>query len=106
LNIKIQGAGVGGCDIIMNNGQVDSSDCWCLWGTLNYSFCAYYQKPFGEEDSVIAPSNSTVEVSDGRCPVITGATLLCKDVTSLGNCYGKGYTCKVASDGTCLCGSA
>ncbi len=28
VNIKIQGAGVGGCDIVLNPGDVDSSDCW------------------------------------------------------------------------------
>ena len=41
VNVKIQGLGVGGCDIILAPGAVDTSDCWCLWGTLHYSFCAY-----------------------------------------------------------------
>jgi hypothetical protein len=37
VNIKIQGTGVGGCDVVLQPGQEDDGDCWCLWGTINYS---------------------------------------------------------------------
>ena len=35
VNVKIQGAGVGGCDVIMQPGDENDSDCWCLWGTIS-----------------------------------------------------------------------
>lgn len=34
VNIKIQGAGVGGCDILMEPGTENDTDCWCLWGKI------------------------------------------------------------------------
>ena len=34
INIKIQGSGVGGCDVILEAGAENSADCWCLWGTV------------------------------------------------------------------------
>ena len=105
LNIKIQGAGVGGCDILIaaanttNPSVTDASDCWCLWGTLNYSFCAYYS------GKLPAPldNNSTKETSDGRCPVVTGESLLCSDLSTLGNCYKGAYNCIVDVSGACSC---
>jgi hypothetical protein len=34
VNIKIQGAGVGGCDILMEPNTENDADCWCLWGNI------------------------------------------------------------------------
>ncbi len=99
LNIKVQGAGVGGCDVILQPGAVDTSDCWCLWGTLHYSFCAYSGGRASEVPAIA--DNSTV--ADGRCPVVTGETLLCSDLASLGNCYEKSYACVIDATGLCAC---
>jgi hypothetical protein len=35
INVKIQGSGVGGCDVIMQAGEENYADCWCLWGTIS-----------------------------------------------------------------------
>jgi hypothetical protein len=35
VNVKIQGSGVGGCDVIMQAGEENDADCWCLWGTIS-----------------------------------------------------------------------
>jgi hypothetical protein len=96
LNIKIQGAGVGGCDILLSNGDINN-ECWCLWGTINYSFCAYKNSPLGLNESNID------ELKQGKCPVITGESLVCSDLSSLGNCYSGAYSCTVDSEGLCHC---
>lgn len=98
--MKIQGMGVGGCDVILQPGQTDTSDCWCLWGTLNYSFCAYSAGRTTSGAPALA-DNSTV--ADGRCPVVTGESLLCNDLASLGNCYKKSYACNIGTAGLCQC---
>lgn len=88
----------------MNYGQENANDCWCMWGTLNYSFCAYYKKTMEEMKEVeLNPFNSTSKVESGRCPAVTGENLLCSDLASLGNCYGKAYACTVDSTGMCHC---
>ena len=101
VNIKIQGVGVGGCDILLQPGETNSSDCWCLWGTINYSFCSYV--PTSESFR----SNNTNEliVSNGKCPVVTGESLLCSDLSSLGNCYDGAYSCVIDDNGLCGCNS-
>jgi len=45
LNIKISGAGVGGCDVIVESGSQNLQDCDCLWGTVGYKFKAYVYDP-------------------------------------------------------------
>lgn len=99
INVKIQGTGVGGCDILLSAGQSNNADCWCLWGTINYSFCAYYKS--GVNDAPQIAQNTTVGA--GKCPMVTGETLLCSDLSSLGNCYDKGYSCTVNENGLCHC---
>lgn len=107
LNIKISGTGVGGCDILLSNGETNTQDCWCLWGTLNYSFCAYDKtKALAINSTSSDPVNT--HTANGRCApsLTTGENLLCEDVASLGNCYDlKGYTCIVDSSGLCHCSS-
>ena len=107
VNVKIQGSGVGGCDIILAPGGEDTSDCWCLWGTINYSFCAY--DPKAVEEKIGSDFNSTAIIEDkeilgsGRCPKVTGESILCNDLTSLGNCYNGSYSCVIDSSGLCHC---
>lgn len=103
INVKIQGTGVGGCDVILQPGQEDASDCWCLWGTINYSFCAYKKSAFGDSD--INNSTEVVKegVQNGRCPMVTGESLVCSDLSSLGNCYDKSYACTIDEGGLCHC---
>lgn len=111
LNIKITGLGIGGCDVIMNLGDVDTGDCWCQWGVLNYAFCAYTKTGIEAKDSlngtVTIIDESEFEVSNvtetGRCPAKTGETLVCNDIDSLGNCYKGAYTCNVDASGFCHC---
>eukprot|EP01032_Pedospumella_encystans_P009096 gene9096-10739_t len=104
LNIKIQGAGFGGCDIILNKGEA-SDTCWCLWGTLNYSFCAYRKSRLGETTNN-ATEFGMEDIAAGRCPAVTGETLVCSDLNSLGNCYDDAYSCTVNANGLCHCESA
>mmetsp|Transcript_1922 Transcript_1922/g.1897 ORF Transcript_1922/g.1897 Transcript_1922/m.1897 type:complete len:129 (+) Transcript_1922:44-430(+) len=94
LNVKIQGSGVGGCDILLQPGEENDSSCWCLWGTINYSFCAYSQSPLG---------NNNTNVESGKCPVVPGESGVCSDLSSLGNCYDGAYFCKIDSTGLCHC---
>ena len=103
MNIKIQGSGVGGCDVILQPGQVDESDCWCLWGTINYSFCAYKKSPleFGVAHNETELAKEAVK--SGRCPVVTGESLVCSDLSSLGNCYDGSYSCSIDENGLCHC---
>jgi len=101
LNVKIQGAGVGGCDVVLASGEVDES-CWCLWGTLHYSFCAYEKKPLGADTNATLAEDAS-EVGSGKCPKVTGENLVCSDLSSLGNCYDKAYTCSVDQEGLCHC---
>eukprot|EP01036_Dinobryon_divergens_P031323 gene31323-40698_t len=103
VNIKIQGLGIGGCDIILAPGAVDSSDCWCLWGTLHYSFCAYDKLLADGIYGTATTTMNTNRTGSGTCPKLTGETALCSDVDSLGNCYGKAYACNIDSSGQCLC---
>ncbi len=100
VNVKIQGTGVGGCDILLQPGESNTSECWCLWGTINYGFCSYTAAPIG-----YGPNATTSEdkVGTGKCQVITGESLLCSDVTSLGNCYNGAYACEIDSSGLCHC---
>ena len=103
MNIKIQGSGVGGCNITLapgsdSNPVEDKSDCWCLWGTINYSFCAY-----AEKSSSALDSNSTKETGSGKCPTGTGESLVCSDLSSLGNCYNGAYACSIDVNGLCHC---
>jgi hypothetical protein len=110
VNVKIQGLGVGGCDILIQPGDSNPSDCWCLWGTLNYSFCAYtkmsaeelIQQKYAPATEPNSASNPAA-VKSGRCPIITGESLLCSDLTSLGNCYSGGYACQIDVNGFCNC---
>ena len=86
LNIRISGAGVGGCDIVLPGGgstnSTDNKDCKCLWGTVGYQFRAYTQVEDGQPNELI----------------------LCADTKSLGNCYHThGYSCEVSSEGFCHC---
>jgi hypothetical protein len=105
LNIKIHGAGLGGCDVIIKPGQTDNSDCNCLWGTLDYAFCAYAPGRgfMTEEEEKELTLPKPTEVAAGRCPIVTGETLVCSDLATLGNCYDKGYSCSVESNGLCHC---
>lgn len=103
LNVKIQGAGVGGCDVILQSGMIDQSDCWCLWGTINYSFCAYKKSPIGTESSHNATESAKLGVASGTCPIVTGESLVCSDLSSLGNCYDGAYSCTIDSNGLCHC---
>eukprot|EP01038_Epipyxis_sp_PR26KG_P005779 gene5779-7977_t len=107
VNIKIQGAGVGGCDVILEPNTVNSGDCWCLWGTINYSFCAYTKDlSVGGDNSnnlLRREVDNSSKLSNGRCPVITGEKLVCSDLTSLGNCYNGAYSCTIDSSGLCHC---
>lgn len=88
LNIRVSGAGVGGCDIVIPGGggvnSTDNKDCKCLWGTVGYQFRAY----------------TTVTGVDGQPDEL----ILCADTKSLGNCYHtSGYSCEVSSEGFCHC---
>ena len=102
VNVKIAGAGVGGCDIVLNPGQ-NSTDCWCLWGTINYGFCAYSDGIVGNNSTVANAKKEESNVGNGRCDVVTGKSLLCSDVTSLGNCYNGAYSCTIDEGGFCHC---
>jgi hypothetical protein len=103
----------------MENGQTNN-DCWCLWGTINYSFCVYTKN--GLNDVTQIANNTTV--GNGKCPVVTGESLVCNDLSSLGilfsllsscmckflhyfvfegNCYDKAYSCNVDDVGLCHC---
>jgi hypothetical protein len=80
LNIRISGAGVGGCDVVLNSPSSDNSTCDCLWGTVGYQFKAFTHDADANEWQ------------------------LCADTKSLGNCYhNKGYSCEVTSLGFCHC---
>ena len=103
LNVKIQGSGVGGCDVILQPGQSDTSACWCLWGTINYSFCAYQKSPFGSEATHNATEMAKADIKSGKCPVVTGESLVCSDLSSLGNCYDYAYSCAIDAGGLCHC---
>lgn len=99
INVKIQGSGVGGCDVIMQAGEENDADCWCLWGTINYSFCAFQQ---GHLERTGYNETETT-VSNGRCPVAEGEAAVCSDLSGLGNCYNGGYVCTIDSEGLCHC---
>lgn len=111
VNVKIKGTGVGGCDILLNQGENNLNDCWCLWGTINYSFCVYTASKVKSDDNIVATNTTSLvdvemdKYETGKCAVVTGESLLCSDVSSLGNCYDKSYTCKIDSSGLCHCSS-
>lgn len=88
--------------MLLDPGSANNSDCWCLWGTINYSFCAY-SKNLPQDSSTPMISANSSDVGKGRCPVVTGESLLCSDLTSLGNCYNGAYSCTVDSAGLCHC---
>ncbi len=90
---------MGGCDVILQPGQENDTDCWCLWGTVNYAFCAYNKPLFTNNTS---PASHD-EVESGRCPEVTGESKVCNDLSSLGNCYDSGYVCTIDKDGLCHC---
>lgn len=96
----------------MNLGDVDTKDCWCLWGTLNYAFCAYAKTGI-TADSLNGTVVTTIDESEieivsnitetGRCPARTGESLVCSDLDSLGNCYKGAYACDIDVNGFCHC---
>ena len=106
INVKIAGLGLGGCDITLNPSS-QSSACQCIWGTLDYTFCAYTPSSTAalhllEESSDQAESFAVAATASG-CPTHTGMNLLCSDLKSIGGCYGESYSCQVSSSGLCDC---
>ena len=88
VHVRIKGAGVGGCDILLDSHERDDSDCACLWGTVGYKFLAHLSNP-----------GSTEEAGD-----VPNEVPLCSDTKSLGNCYHTGsYFCYITQDGLCHC---
>jgi len=85
----------------LDSGASDQSSCWCLWGTLNYSFCAY-KKSLSNGTEALSDADKTSS-GEGKCPKMTGGSLLCSDLQSLGNCYKGAYQCAVDSSGLCHC---
>ena len=89
------------CDVLAYfmsaTGETNTEDCWCLWGTINYSFCAY------TAGMGAANSGRNQTLGDGRCPAITGESLSCSDLSSLGNCYDGHYICRIDAAGLCDC---
>lgn len=75
VNVKIGGLGVGGCDVVLQPGEANPTDCWCLWGTLHYTFCAYTKVGAVEKETPIVNNTTSLATADGRCPLITGITL-------------------------------
>ena len=67
-------------------------------GTINYSFCAYTASPIGTN-----ATRDEGDLGDGKCPVVTGESLKCSDLSSLYNCYDSGYVCTVDEEGLCHC---
>jgi hypothetical protein len=96
--VKIKGSGIGGCDIFLQPGEENDNDCTCLWGTVDYAFCAY-NKPMNDNTTI----NNDIDVQKGSCPDVSGETKLCNDLSDLGNCYRNGYTCIISIDGKCDC---
>ncbi len=90
--MKIKGAGVGGCDIVLQSGEQNDEDCWCLWGTLNYGFSAY-------NIPLITDASVREEFESGD---VSGDSI-CHDLSSLGNCYDNAYECTISSEGFCHC---
>lgn len=100
INVKIAGSGVGGCDILLQPGESNQNDCWCLWGTVNYGFCSYEQGIGGLNQT---ETDEKGGLTTGKCKVVTGESLLCSDVSSLGNCYDGAYSCVIDESGFCHC---
>jgi hypothetical protein len=67
-------------------------------GTINYSFCAYTASPLD-----MLNSTQKEDLKDGKCPVVTGESLKCSDLSSLYNCYDSGYVCTIDEEGLCHC---
>lgn len=101
VNVKIAGAGVGGCDILLQPGESNQNDCWCLWGTINYGFCTYEKGIAGI--GLNQTDGDDKKLGTGKCKVVTGESLLCSDVSSLGNCYDGAYACTIDEGGFCHC---
>eukprot|EP00041_Stephanoeca_diplocostata_P006380 m.82435 g.82435 ORF g.82435 m.82435 type:complete len:134 (+) comp16333_c0_seq2:200-601(+) len=78
VNIKIEGEGVGGCDVVLPPNTTNQKDCECLWGTLNYKFYAF--EPSAESDQPLE-------------------ILICSDKNSIGNCYHGSYSCAIFPGG-------
>lgn len=103
INVKIiQSTGPGGCDLILKTGDSNSNSCDCFGGVSDYAFCAYTKSP------VFAPGQNSTDKSNvnvgGKCPVLTGESLLCSDLASIGKCLGlRGYNCNVDATGLCHC---
>ena len=97
LDIYIHGAGAGGCDTDVSAYGLDDNSCHCVWGTINYVFCAYTKNAL----NAYLPT----DVGGVGCPSREndGETLLCSDLHNLGNCYNKRYTCTVDITGNCHC---
>ena len=81
LNIKITGLGIGGCDVIMNTGDINSNDCWCQWGVLNYAFCAYTKTGIDAKDSFMNGTTVTTIIDESEFEVVS-------NVTESGRCQG------------------
>ena len=101
INVKIEGEGVGGCDIVLPSavnstasGWHNSTACKCLWGTVGYKFHAYVPS---------LAHNATLRGS-AAAPAIE--IPICSDLVGLGNCYDGSYTCTVTEDKLCHCSSA
>ena len=124
LDIRIRGAGVGGCALNLPTSMNDSSSCNCLAGTLAYSFCAYQPMILPNTTSnSTSPTSPTMlhrllraysganlraevvpeRVRGLKCPSLPNETLLCSDRSGLDNCHNKDYTCTVMANGQCNC---
>jgi hypothetical protein len=116
LNVKIAGAGVGGCDIIMHPATAsgpteDDADCACLWGTVGYVFRAWLPVVGGGEDDGDGDDVAAVQgklrgkgsKSGERGSDNSTALPFCSDDHGLGNCYGGEYTCTIGEDKLCHC---
>eukprot|EP01034_Spumella_vulgaris_P031022 gene31022-38341_t len=122
LDILIEGKGAGGCDKVIFAGTTNSDSCNCVWGTLDYTFCAYKPAPAAAATAPkvpigrptnppTAPVQNPPKLSSLRSvmnndfsPLDSGTAckyrqdmdLVCSDLGGLGNCYnGKGYTCNI-----------
>ena len=86
-----------------------TSPCSPQWGTVDYIFCAYSEDANSNAAATAVTSGSlstavtTSVFGSTTCPSVSGRSLLCSDVTSLGNCYSGGYTCSVNPYGKCSC---
>lgn len=101
INVKIEGEGVGGCDVVMkpssnasSGGWTNDTTCECLWGTVGYKFHAYVPSILVARNATLRGSSASIEIP------------ICSDLVGLGNCYDGPYTCTVSQDKLCHCSSA